>query len=64
MFNEIVLQYIERNLVGGDMLAADGSFLSANISVQSSVEVIETIQQSSIHYLDELEKEVSELPGY
>lgn len=64
VFNEIVLQCIERNLVSGDMLAADGSFLPANISVQSSVEVIETIQQSAIHYLNELEKEMSELPGY
>ena len=64
VFNEIVLQCIERNLVSGDMLVADGSFLPANISVQSSVEVIETIQQSSIHYLNELEKEMSELPGY
>ena len=64
VFNEIVLQCIERNLVGGDMLVADGSFLPANISVQSSVEVIETIRQSSIHYLDELEEEMSGLPGY
>ena len=45
-------------------MVADGSFLPANVSVKSSVEVIETVQQSSIHYLDELEKEMSELPGY
>lgn len=64
VFNEIVLQCIKKNLVGGDMLVADGSFLPANISAQSSVEVIETIQQSSIHYLDELEEEMSGLPGY
>lgn len=42
VFNEVVLQCIKRNLVSGDMLVADGSFLPANISVQSSIEVIET----------------------
>lgn len=42
----------------------DGSFLPANVSLKSSVEVIETIKQSSVHYLDELEKEMSETPGY
>ena len=31
-FNEIVLQCREGNLVNGDMLVADGSFLPANIS--------------------------------
>lgn len=64
VFNAIVIQCIKRNLVSGDMLVTDGSFLPANISVQSSVEVTETVQQSSIKYLNELEKEMSELPGY
>lgn len=61
VFNEVVLQCIKQNLVSGDMLGADGSFLPANISVQSSIEVIETVQQSSINYLNKLEKEMSEL---
>lgn len=64
LFNEIVLQCIEKNLVGGEIAVADGSFLPANISLQSSVEKIETVRQSSIHYLDELENEMSKLPGY
>ncbi len=64
VFNAIVIQCIKRNLVSGDMLVADGSFLPANISVQSSIEVTEIVQQSSIKYLNELEKEMSELPGY
>ena len=38
--------------------------LPANVSLKSSIEVIETIQKSSIHYLYELEKEMSEMPGY
>ncbi len=37
--------------------------LPGNVSVNSSIEVIETVQQSSIHYLDELEKEMSEIPA-
>ena len=64
MFNEIVIQCINKGIVSGETIVADGSFIPANISLKSSVEVIETIQQSSIHYLDELEKEMSEIPGY
>lgn len=51
-------------IVSGNTVVADGSFLPGNVSVNSSIEVIETVQQSSIHYLDELEKEMSEIPGY
>lgn len=64
MFNEIVIQCINKGIVSGETIVADGSFIPANISLKSSVEVIETIQQSSVHYLDELEKEMSEIPGY
>lgn len=64
VFNAIILQCIKQNLVSEDMLIANSSFLPANISVQSSIEVIETVQQSSVKYLNELEKEMSELPGY
>lgn len=64
IFNEIVLQCIKKNLVSGEMLVADGSFLPANISVQSTVNVVETIQQSSVQYLEELEQEMSCIPGY
>ena len=56
MFNEIVIQCINKGIVTGETIVADGSFIPANISLKSSVEVIETIQQSSVHYLDELEK--------
>ena len=64
MFNEIVIRCINKGIVTGETIVADGSFIPANISLKSSVEVIETIQQSSVHYLDELEKEMSEIPGY
>ena len=64
IFNEVVIQCINMGIVSGETVVADGSFLPANISLKSSVEVVETIQQSSIHYLSELEKEMSELPGY
>lgn len=64
VFNAVVIQCKKQNLVSGDMFVADGSFLPANISVQSSIEATETVQQSSIKYLNELEKEMSELPGY
>ena len=64
IFNEIIMQCINMGIVSGNTVVADGSFLPGNVSVNSSIEVIETVQQSSIHYLDELEKEMSEIPGY
>ena len=64
VFYEIVMQCIHLGIVNGETMVADGSFLPANISLKSSIEVVETIQQSSIHYLSELEKEMSEQPGY
>lgn len=64
MFNDIVIQCIEKGIVSGETVVADGSFLPANVSLKSSIEVVEKVQQSSIHYLDELEKEMSEIAGY
>ena len=64
MFNEIVIQCINKGIVSGETVVADGSFLPANVSLKSSIEVVETVQQSSIRYLDELEKEMSEIAGY
>ena len=64
LFHEIVIQCVNKGMVRGETIVSDGSFLPANISFKSSIEVIETIQQSSIHYLDELEIEMSEMPGY
>ncbi len=64
IFNEIIIQCINSGIVHGETVVADGSFLPANVSAKSSVEVIETIQQSSIHYLEALEKEMSKMPGY
>lgn len=63
IFNEIIMQCINMGIVSGNTVVADGSFLPGNVSVNSSIEVIETVQQSSIHYLYELEKEMSEIPG-
>ena len=64
MFNEIVIQCINKVIVTGEAIVADGLFIPANILVKSFVEVIETIQKTFIHYLDELEKEMSEILGY
>jgi len=63
LFNGIVLQCIEKGLVSGEAVA-DGSFLPANISIKSTTESINIVQKSAIRYLDELEEEMSKLPGY
>lgn len=39
IFNKIVIQCINSGVVSGDTVVADGSFLPANISLKSSVEI-------------------------
>ncbi|PWJ47973.1 transposase [Faecalicatena contorta] len=64
LFNGIILQCINLGLISGEVAVADGSFLPANVSLQSSIESVDLIKQSTIRYLDELEEEMSLLPGY
>lgn len=41
MFNEIVIQCINKGIVSGETIVTDGSFISANISLKRSVEASE-----------------------
>lgn len=50
IFNEIIMQCINMGIVSGNTVVADGSF-TRKCFCYSSIEVIETVQQSSIHYL-------------
>ena len=54
IFNEIVLKCIELGLVSGETGGADGSFLPSNVSWDSRYEVVETINRSTIKYMEEL----------
>lgn len=66
---EEILEYIKQHINFWDWQRIDdkhryGSFLPANVSLQSSIESVDLIKQSTIRYLDELEEEMSLLPGY
>ena len=64
IFNEIVLRCIQLGIVSGETGVADGSFLPSNVSWDSRYEVVETINRSTIKYMEELEAELSSMPGY
>lgn len=64
IFNEIVLKCIELGIVSGETGIADGSFLPSNVSWDSRYEAIETVQRSTVKYIEELEAELSSMPDY
>ncbi len=51
-------------IVSRETGVADGSFLPSNVSWDSRYEAVETIQQSTVKYMEELEVELSSKPGY
>ena len=64
IFNEIVLKCIELGIVSGEIGVADGSFLPSDVSWDSHCEAVETVQCSTVKYMEELEAELSYIPGY
>lgn len=64
IFNGIVLQCIELGIVSGETGVADGSFLPSSVSRESRYDTVETVRRSAIKYMDELENELSSMPGY
>ena len=64
IFNGIVLRCIQLGIVSGETGVADGSFLPSNVSWDSRYEVVETSNRSTIKYMEELEAELSSMPGY
>lgn len=64
IFNEIVLKCIQLGLVSGETGVADGSFLPSNVSWDSRYEAVETVNRSTIKYMEELEEELASMPGY
>ena len=64
IFNEIVLKCIQLGIVSGETGVADGSFLPSNVSLDSRYETVEIINRSTIKYMEELDAELSSMPGY
>jgi len=64
IFFEIVKSCIDRGLVDGQNMASDGSFIPSHVSRNSWVDVEETVQKSMHSYLDILDQELSDQPGF
>jgi len=59
-----VKQRIVNGLVDGKAMAADGSYIPANVSRDSWVDVEVEVEQSMQSYLDSLDEELSKQPGF
>ena len=63
-FYEIVKQCIDSGLIDGEAMAADGSYIPANVSRESWINVEIEVEQSMQSYLDSLDEELSNQPGF
>lgn len=64
VFTEIIRQCIEQGLVDGKEMVADGSYIPAKVARGSWVDIEETVKRSMLSYLDDLDKELSQQPGF
>jgi transposase len=64
IFNHIIQQCIEAGIVGGETAVSDGSFIPANVSWNSKVEIIRVVEQSTVDYLEALDRELRNTEGY
>lgn len=64
VFQEIVKQCIINGWVDGESMAADGSYIPANVSRESWIDTEIEVEQSMQSYLDALEEELSMQPGF
>ena len=64
IFLEIVRCCIEQRLVDGKEMAADGSYIPAEVSRNSWIDVEVEVEQSMLSYLDDLNQELASQPGF
>ena len=64
VFQEIVKQCILSCLVDGEAMATDGSYIPANVSSESWIDVEIEVEQSMQSYLDALDEELARQPGF
>jgi transposase len=64
IFNRIVRDCMEMGLVSGETAVSDGSFVPANVSWQSKVEVTMLVEKSTVDYLEALDEELKKTEGY
>ena len=64
IFNKIVILCIDNGIITGDMVVSDGSFIPGNVAKTSKTDTTSVISKSTVKYLDALDEELSDLPGY
>ena len=63
-FLEIVRRCIEQKLIDGKEMASDGSYIPAEVSRNSWIDVEVEVEQSMLSYLDDLDQELASQPGF
>ena len=63
-FLEIVRHCIERKLIDGKEMVSDGSYIPAEVSRNSWIDVEVEVEQSMLSYLDDLDQELASQPGF
>ena len=64
IFNRIVRECLETGIVPGETATSDGSFIPANVSWQSKVEITRVVEKSTVDYLEALDDELGSTIGY
>jgi transposase len=64
IFNRIVRECIETGIVPGETATSDGSFIPANVSWTSRVEITKVVEKSTVDYLEALDEELKKTIGY
>ena len=60
----ILLGVVDNGLIDGKAMAADGSYIPANVSRESWIDIEIEVEQSMQSYLDSLDEELSNQPGF
>lgn len=63
-FLEIVRRCIEQKLIDGKEMASDGSYIPAEVSRNSWIDIEVEVEQSMLSYLDDLDQELASQPGF
>lgn len=64
IFNAIVAQCMEKGLITGGDVVSDGTFIPANVAWGSRDDSVKAIEKSAVSYLEELDRELQNTPGY
>ncbi|MDR1134390.1 MAG: transposase, partial [Synergistaceae bacterium] len=64
IFNKIVRLCVEKGVVTGETAMSDGTFIPANVAKGSLLELTQEIEMNAVNYLDALDAEIRQEPGY